>query len=63
VLSLTVVICWPSQAYLGVLRKRFKMWTLSDFHEKVGLPKLNQNYMGMVEQIVASRSEVRRIHR
>jgi hypothetical protein len=46
------------EAYLGVLRKHFNMFTLSDFHERVGLPKLNQNYMGMVEQIVCSRSQV-----
>lgn len=45
-------------AYLNVLRSRFNVFFLSDFHERVGLPKLNQNYMGMVEQIVCSRSEV-----
>ncbi len=46
------------EAYLGVLRQHFNMFTLSDFHELVGLPKLNQNYMGMVEQIVCARSQV-----
>lgn len=46
------------EAYLGVLRQRWNMYTLSDFHERVGLGKLNQNYMGMVEQIVCSRSKV-----
>lgn len=45
-------------AYLDVLRARFNVFFLSDFHERVGLPKLNQNYMGMVEQIVCSRSQV-----
>jgi hypothetical protein len=46
------------EAYLQVLRDFWKVRTLSDFHKRVGLDKLNQNYMGMVEQIVTSRSEV-----
>lgn len=46
------------EAYLDVFRKRFNVFFLKDFHERVGLPKLNQNYMGMLEQIVCSRSQV-----
>ena len=45
-------------AYLDVLRARFNVYFLSDFHERVGFGKLNQNSMGMVEQIVCSRSQV-----
>jgi len=47
-----------NQSYIDVFKKRFTVFTLDDFQERVGLPKLNQNYMGMVEQIVASRSVV-----
>lgn len=46
------------EKYLGVLRAQWKVFTLSDFADRIGLKKLNPNYVGMVEQIVCARGSV-----
>lgn len=42
----------------GALQEHFQLYLLADFYDKIGLSRLNQNYIGMVEQIVCARSKV-----
>ena len=47
-------------AYRQVIKDYYKgnAWFLDDFIEKVGINKLNPNYIGMIEQIICSRSSL-----